>query len=67
LESQDKLNNQNPFLLIFSSFNFLQHNQMHELIFHVFAQAGDGMQPLFKKQLGQGSRNVATITKQLAM
>ena len=40
--------------------------EMHELIFHVFAQAGDEMESLFKEQCGQGSGNVATVPKELA-
>src|SRR2546429_8528424 len=39
---------------------------MHEMIFHVFAQPGDEMEPLFKEQLREGSRNVAAIPKELA-
>jgi hypothetical protein len=35
--------------------------EMHETIFHVFAQPSDEMESLFKEQLGQGSRNVAAI------
>ncbi len=40
--------------------------KMHKLIFHVFAQSGDQMEPLFKEQCGQGSGNVATIPEELA-
>src|SRR5579859_5619790 len=40
--------------------------EMHELILHVFAQPSDELQPLFKEQLRQGSRDVAAIPKQLA-
>ena len=40
--------------------------QGHELILHVFAQAGDEVESLFKEQLRQGSGNVAAIPKQLA-
>src|SRR5205085_6233714 len=37
----------------------------HKMILHVLAQSGDEMQALFKEQLGQGSGNVAAVSKQL--
>src|SRR5512135_2137944 len=40
--------------------------QMHELVFHVFAQPGDELEALFKEQSSQGSRDIAAIPKQLA-
>ena len=40
--------------------------QVHEPIFHVLTESGDEMQPLFKKQCGQGRGNVATVPKELA-
>ena len=40
--------------------------EMHKLIFHVFAQFRDELESLFKKQGGQGSRDVASITDELA-
>ena len=38
----------------------------HKMIFHVLAQSGDELEPLFKEQLRQGSGNVAAISKELA-
>ena len=40
--------------------------KMHEMVFHVFAQPGDEMEPLLKEHLREGSRNIAAIPKQLA-
>ena len=40
--------------------------QGYEMVLHVFAQPSDEMEPLFKKQLCQGSGNVAAISEQLA-
>ena len=40
--------------------------KMHEMILHVFAQSSDEMKPLFKEQLHERSRNVATVSKELA-
>src|SRR6266567_2471412 len=40
--------------------------QMHELVFHVFAQPSDELESLFKEQSSQGSRDIAAIPKQLA-
>src|SRR6266567_5053717 len=40
--------------------------QMHELVFHVFAQPGDELEPLLKKQLRERSGNVAAISEELA-
>ncbi len=40
--------------------------QVHELVFHVFAQPSDELKSLFKEQLGERSGNVAAIPKQLA-
>src|SRR5579863_290750 len=36
------------------------------MMLHVFAQAGDELEPLFKEQLRERSGDVATISKQLA-
>lgn len=36
------------------------------MVLHVFAQPSDELESLFKEQLREGSRNVATIPKQLA-
>jgi hypothetical protein len=40
--------------------------QVHEPVFHVFAQSGDELEALFKEQLREGSGNVAAISEQLA-
>src|SRR2546430_2476525 len=40
--------------------------KVHEMVLHVFAQPGDEMQSLLKKELSQGSRDVAPISKELA-
>src|SRR5205823_2440620 len=40
--------------------------EMHKLIFHVLTQFRDELESLFKKQGGQGSRDVALITNELA-
>ncbi len=40
--------------------------QMHELVFHVFAQSRDEVESLFKEQSCEGSRDIAAIPKQLA-
>jgi len=39
---------------------------VHEMVLHVFAQSGDEVESLLKKQLSQGSGNVAAISEQLA-
>ena len=40
--------------------------QVHEMILHVFAQAGAELQSLFKEQAREGSGDGAAIPKQLA-
>src|SRR5512135_2895833 len=39
--------------------------QMHEPVFHVFAQSCDELESVFKEQVAQESRNVAAICEQL--
>lgn len=39
---------------------------MHESIFHVLAQSGHEVKSLLEKQMGKRSRDVATISKELA-
>src|SRR5712691_11820219 len=41
--------------------------KVHQVILHVFTQPGDELEPLFKEQLREGSRDVAAIPEQLAM
>jgi hypothetical protein len=40
--------------------------KVHQMVLDVFAQPGDELESLFKEQMHQGSRNVATIPEQLA-
>lgn len=40
--------------------------KVHELILHVFTQPCDELETVFKKESGQGSRDVASISNQLA-
>jgi hypothetical protein len=40
--------------------------KVHEMIFHVFVQPGDELEPRFKEALRQGSKNGAVIPEHLA-
>ncbi len=53
----------------FDNCSFVQQEfirKVHKMILHVFAQPGDELESLFKKQLRQGGGNVAAIPKQFA-
>lgn len=39
---------------------------MHELVFHVLTESGNELESVFKEQIREGSRDRATIPKQLA-
>src|SRR5579872_3196814 len=39
---------------------------MHDLVFHVFAQPRDELEPLFKEQSSQGSGNIAAVPEEFA-